>query len=42
MLYITGDTHRDFRRVLSLCDTVNPTRELILFSLPFDNYISTY
>ena len=22
MLYITGDTHRDFRRVAALCDTV--------------------
>ena len=33
MLYITGDTHRDFRRILALCDTVNPTKDDVLIIL---------
>jgi Calcineurin-like phosphoesterase. len=33
MLYITGDTHRDFRRIFALCDTVNSTKNDILIIL---------
>ena len=27
MIYITGDTHRDFRRVAAFCDTVKSTKD---------------
>ena len=33
MIYITGDTHRDFRRVAALCDTVESTKDDILIIL---------
>jgi len=33
MIYITGDTHRNFRRVAALCDTVESTKEDILIIL---------
>ena len=33
MIYITGDTHGDFRRVAALCDTVNSTLDDILIVL---------
>ena len=29
MIYITGDTHGDFRRVAAICDTVNSTLETL-------------
>jgi hypothetical protein len=32
-IYITGDTHRDFRRVAALCDTVESTMDDILIIL---------
>jgi len=32
-MYITGDTHRNFRRVAALCDTVESTKEDILIIL---------
>ena len=33
MIYITGDTHRDFRRVAAFCDTVHSTKDDILVIL---------
>ena len=33
MVYITGDTHRDFRRVAAFCDTVQSTKDDILIIL---------
>jgi len=33
MIYITGDTHRDFRRVGVFCDTVESTKDDILIIL---------
>ena len=33
MVYITGDTHRDFRRVAVFCDTVNSTKDDVLIIL---------
>jgi 3-oxoacid CoA-transferase subunit A len=33
MVYITGDTHRDFRRVAAFCDTVQSTTDDILIIL---------
>ena len=33
MIYITGDTHRDFRRVATFCDTVESTIDDILIIL---------
>lgn len=33
MIYITGDTHGDFKRVAALCDTVSSTLEDILIIL---------
>lgn len=33
MIYITGDTHRDFRRVAAFCDTVESTKDDILIIL---------
>lgn len=33
MVYITGDTHRDFRRMAAFCDTVESTKDDILIVL---------
>jgi len=33
MIYITGDTHRDFRRAAALCDTVESLKDDILIIL---------
>ena len=33
MVYITGDTHRDFRRVAAFCDTVHSEKDDILIIL---------
>ena len=33
MFYITGDTHRDFKRVAAFCDTVNTTKDDTLIIL---------
>ena len=33
MIYLTGDTHGDFRRVANFCDTVESTKEDILIIL---------
>jgi len=33
MIYITGDTHRDFKRVTAFCDTVGSTKDDVLVIL---------
>ncbi len=33
MIYITGDTHGDFKRVAAFCDTVSSTLDDILIIL---------
>jgi 3-oxoacid CoA-transferase subunit A len=33
LIYITGDTHRDFRRVAAFCDTVESTKDDVLIIL---------
>jgi 3-oxoacid CoA-transferase subunit A len=33
MIYVTGDTHRDFRLVAALCDTVGSTKDDVLIIL---------
>ena len=44
MIYITGDTHGDFRRVAAFCDTVNSTPEdtLIILGDAGINYYEDY
>ena len=41
MVYITGDTHRDFRRVAAFCDTVESAKEDILI-IPGDAGINYF
>ena len=38
MIYLTGDTHGDFRRVANFCDTVESAKDDVLIINPQEKF----